>query len=253
MPRDSGTGVATPPSGTTLVANTDIQSAPLNSIHSDIYAIFNAPIPAGLLPSLSFLPLAGGIMTGPVVLSADATASLNPVTLQQYTTGLAGKAAVSHTHTSADITNFNAASDTRIALQTIAGHSDTVVASLLNNDVLTWESATSKWKNKPRTQFIELNAGSFVNNTKIAINHGLSAVPARVDWYLKCKTASTGYSVGDYAYAAITGAPNSSVWFNVTQVGLSPRLGSGLSLVHKDNLDDSFSNAAWDVVFRVFA
>lgn len=37
-----------------------------------------------------FLPLAGGTMTGPIVLSGNATAPLNPVTFQQFNLGLVG-------------------------------------------------------------------------------------------------------------------------------------------------------------------
>lgn len=63
----------------------------------DVYqALINASSPSALNPYLTassagaFLPLSGGTMTGPIILNADASSSLEPVTLQQLNAATLG-------------------------------------------------------------------------------------------------------------------------------------------------------------------
>ena len=60
---------------------------------------------AAYVSGSDFVPLAGGTMTGALTLSGDPTADLHAATKQYVDTGLAGKAATSHTHAFADLTS----------------------------------------------------------------------------------------------------------------------------------------------------
>jgi hypothetical protein len=104
MPRNSGTGVYSPPTNITAVSGAPIESADWNAKIQDDTTLFNSPWPVGLggtgvsslagfLATLGGLPLAGGTLTGPLTLSGDATAALQPVTKQQFDAALASSTA----------------------------------------------------------------------------------------------------------------------------------------------------------------
>lgn len=93
MPRDSGTGIATPPSGTTAIPSQPISSAKNNQVVNDIYTIFNNPTPVslggtgqtsltGFLANIGGVAKAGDAMTGPLTLSADPSTALQAATKQ---------------------------------------------------------------------------------------------------------------------------------------------------------------------------
>ena len=120
MPRNSGTGVYSPPPNITAVSSAVIESADWNALVNDLTQVLNQILPAnlggtgaaslsGLLLSIGGMPLSGGTFIGGVTLSGDATGVLQPVTKQQFDTGLATKAATSHTHVAANITDLAAA------------------------------------------------------------------------------------------------------------------------------------------------
>ena len=78
---------------------------------------------AAYVSGSDFVPLAGGTMTGALTLSGDPTADLHAATKQYVDTGLAGKAATSHTHDDRYYTETE--TDTLLAGKSDTGHTHT--------------------------------------------------------------------------------------------------------------------------------
>lgn len=125
MPRNTGNGVYTPPPNITAVPTATIESGDWNAFVQDVATTFNQPVPSAFLPNIATLggvAKAGDTMTGPLVLSGDATANLQPVTKQQFDAGLATKAATAHTHSASAVTDLSeAVQDTVGAMLSVTG------------------------------------------------------------------------------------------------------------------------------------
>lgn len=80
-----------------------------------------------------YLSKTGGTMTGSLILAADPSGALEAATKQYVDTGLAGKAASSHTHTIADVTNLQATLDGKQPAGSYAAASHThTIANVTN-------------------------------------------------------------------------------------------------------------------------
>lgn len=242
MSRNSGTNVYSPPPNITAVSGAPIESADWNAFVQDVTSTFNAPWPVGLggtgvtsstgyLATLGGLPLSGGTLTGPITLSGDATASLQPVTKQQFDAGLSGKA--STTVTDALSSGKQATLVSGVNIKTINGQ------SVLGGGNLT-----------AATKFTSAEAPFPSAAQEITISHNLGARPDVVVVEAVCKVAEYGFSVGDrvllstYNYSGFA----CQIRFDNASVFVSSG-NAGLALRHKTTFGEvSFSPANWRLI-----
>jgi hypothetical protein len=208
MTRSTGTGVYSPPPNITAVSGATIESGDWNALVNDLTTTFNTVLPASLggtgvssltnlLSTIGGMPIAGGTFTGSVTMSGDAVGVLQPVTKQQFDAGLATKAATSHTHVVANVTDFSAGVATAIGATSINALSDVATSAPAVGHVLRW-NGTNFVNVLP---YVEFNAGTLggvgIGATKFTAAHGIGARPYFVVAFFRCKTASEGFAVGD--------------------------------------------------------
>lgn len=263
MPRDSGSGVYTPPANTSAIPGQPIESAKFNSLVSDIVAAFNSAWPVGLggtgrsslttlLSDIGGVAKSGDTMSGTLTLSGNATGALHAVPKQQVDAGLATKADASHAHTASQITDFNAAVTARLGATGIDALSDVAITSPSPGQALIWNG----------TNFVnqtygpaEYDKGVLAANTTYTQAHGLGALPSAFDIWLECTTADQGYSVGERL--SIIGVMDYVNGMNVsmtaTQCFLMIRSVNSFTALNKTTRSDVFlTPARWNVIFRIF-
>jgi hypothetical protein len=256
MPRNSGTGVYSPPSNITAVSGAFIESADWNALVQDITTVMNGAWPVGLggtgvsslvgfLATLGGLPLAGGTLTGPLNLSGDATASLQPVTKQQFDVGLAGKADVSHSQAASTITDFAAAADARIGAASINALADVTATPtaghILKANGTTWQS---------QAFLTELALGTLAANVTLSVAHGLAARPVYVRFVARNIAPDQGWAIGDEVnLSSLSSVPyRVTEFWNATVVGVVISTTPGFIINNKATRSDSALNlSAWQV------
>lgn len=250
MPRNSGTGVYSPPPNITAVPGATVESADWNVLVQDLTAAFNTPWPVGLggtgvsslagfLSTIGGLPLSGGTLTGPLTLSGDATGALQPVTKQQLDT----KAAATHTHTTAAITDFSTATDARIASSS--------VATPTTNGLL---SATDKTKLNGLTPvtMTTVDLGLLTGGLQTA-SHGISGGPTFIVPSLRCETSDAGYPVGFTMPIAINGDQLNStgVFAGFTSTQVMARVSGQIAFVRYDTGATTYGvPGSWRAIIR---
>jgi hypothetical protein len=263
MPRDSGTFLYSAPANTNGIQGQPILPAPYNNWVSDITATLNQAWPQSLGGtgfaswSLAKADVLASVSFSSCLLRASNLSDLLSVSTARSNLGLSNLATTTGGATGLSIVAASTQAEARTAMA--LGTASVLNTGAAIGNVVQYAGAANKLPVADgsaltgiKGNFVEFNAGPFAVSTAKVVPHGLPAVPSRVDWYLKCNLADNEYAAGDYAIIANVSV-NSSVWFNATSVGLSPRLGSSLSVVQKNTLGDgSFTNSRWDVVFRVF-
>lgn len=266
MPRNSGTGGYTLPANISAVPTAVIESDDWNRLIQDLAATFNQPVPvnlggtgmttlAGLLVAIGGLAKAGDTMTGALTLNGDATSALQPMTKQQTEAALALKAALSHTHTTSDITNFAAGVAAAIAATNINGLAN-VTGTPAAGHVLIYNSSTGKYESK--LPYIEYNKGVFATSVGIHQAHPLGRIPSRFEAYLKCISADNEWDVDDMipinAFSGLGGSAYLPTYMNASFVGFTPRAFTTPNTIQKYTLLDGSAlvMSRWNVIFRVF-
>jgi hypothetical protein len=261
MPRNPSTGAFNLPPNVRGIPGSKIDSQKYNSVLDDLTTTLNAPWPvnrggtgttslAGFLSEVGALPVAGGTMTGPLVLSDDAAASLNPVTFQQFNTAIAGKADAAHTHTASEISDFDATVAASLGSQVINSFSDVVIASPLTGQGLVYNG--TNWVNG--VAFTEIDKG-ILTNSIISHAHGLGVRPKDFEVFYECVTAEFGYVAGDRVRASNCVLQTYYLMFvsDQTHVRLVPRIPSHFVVTSRVSQDfEQITYSRWKIIFRIY-
>jgi|GEM_PF-4548865 len=211
--KGNNTGSAANPIDLT-VAQTKTMLA-LNNV--DNTSDLNKPISTATQNALNGkLSLTGGTMTGPIVLSGDASAPLNPVTLQQFQSALAGLTWKSPGADAATTANINLAAPgatidgvTMTSGMTFLAKDQTTAAQ---NGIYIWNGAST-----PATRRSDLDNWSEVPAAAIFVVNG--TVNAKTGWTVGGVTSSGTIGTTAMPWTQFTGAGTYSVAAPITLTG----------------------------------